>query len=331
MKDKLPYTCICCGYEAIQKNDMRKHLYKKKPCPQTKNIIELTDQIKDHIMKNKVYHLPEKTPQQIINNTINYNNTINNLITNMDTADKLTKYISFNDHNLIDIDTKLEDKFKKNVQRLENNRPDQDLDKHVLFEMIDQVCSLAHDGQMKDFNIVYDEKFNRLKLYDSSGVWEESILIVGIRNLLIKIQEYYFDPYERYLIRKIRADDQLNGPRQMRMMEHLKDYYQFIECFDIEPFVKNSINDTEILYNTDDDRYDCLAEFTEENTKLVHEFREKFKKIKDNTTKSFVNDTKKNVIDIIKHISKKNVDELNKKVISLFNMDEDFKKIILSN
>jgi hypothetical protein len=327
MKD--PYTCICCGYETRLKNDMRRHLYNtKNSCPQTKHLIELTDDIKQHILKNRIYILPEKSSQQIINNTINYNNTINNLIANMDTIDKLTKFVGFNNQKLIDVDTKISNKFQKNVARFEANKQDQDIDKHILLEMIDQVCSLVDDN-FKDFNIIYDEKFNRLKLYDSTGVWEESIMIVGVRNLLVKIQEHYFDAYEKYLIRKIRADDQLNGPRQMRMMEHLTDYYRFIGCFDIDPFVKGDINDTEILYNTDDDRYDCCAEYIDENMKLVYEFRDKYVKIRDSTPKSTINDMKKDVISIIKNISKKNLDELNKKMIKLFNMDEDFKKVIL--
>jgi Mg2+ and Co2+ transporter CorA len=115
----------------------------------------------------------------------------------------------------------------------------------------------------------------------------------------------------------------------MRMMEHLTDYYRFIGCFDIDPFVKSEINDTEILYNIDDDRYDCYAEYIDENMKLVYEFRDKYIKIRDSTPKSIINETKKEVVNIIKNISKKNVDELNKKVINLFNMDVEFKKIIL--
>jgi hypothetical protein len=310
------------------------HLFNlKKPCPRLLNDIELTDDIRNYILANRIYHIPEKepSPQQVINQTINYNNTINNLITNMDTVDKLTKFVSFNspESKLIDVDSKLAKNFKKNVARLEANKPDQDVDKHVILEMVCQVCELVDANAMKDFNIIYDEKFNRLKLYDSTGSWEESILTTGVRNLLIKVQEHYFDAYEKYLIRKIRADDQLNGPRQMRMMEHLTDYYKFIGCFDIDPFVKGDINDTEILYNMDDDRYDCYAEYTDANRKLVYEFRDKYIKIRDSTTKCFANETKKEVVNIIKNISKKNVDELNKKVINLFNMDEEFKKLIL--
>jgi hypothetical protein len=55
IKKKPPYTCLCCEYTTLFKNDMRKHLYKKEPCPKIKNLIDLTDEIKIHILKNRIY------------------------------------------------------------------------------------------------------------------------------------------------------------------------------------------------------------------------------------------------------------------------------------
>jgi hypothetical protein len=53
------YECVCCGYKTSLKTDMRRHLYTaKKNCPKTENIIELTDEIKEHILANRVYHIP---------------------------------------------------------------------------------------------------------------------------------------------------------------------------------------------------------------------------------------------------------------------------------
>ena len=155
-------------------------------------------------------------------------------------------------------------------------------------------------------------------MYDTTGSWEEYFMSLGIRNLFIKIQEYYFDSYEKYLIRKIRFDDQLNGPRQMRMMEHLVDYYRFIACFEIDPFVYNEITDHDIVYDKD------------ETNELVFEFRQKYNTVKNSLSKSLMNETKKEVTNLIKNISKKNIEELNKTVINLFNMDEEFKSLIVS-
>lgn len=54
------YGCPRCGYETDIKQSMNLHLYKKKkPCPATVNNIELTDEIKEYILNNRVYKIPE--------------------------------------------------------------------------------------------------------------------------------------------------------------------------------------------------------------------------------------------------------------------------------
>lgn len=64
IKMLIPYTCIRCGYNTHDKRLMRRHLYdKKKDCPGQINPIDLTDEIRETILKNKKYIIPnsEKT------------------------------------------------------------------------------------------------------------------------------------------------------------------------------------------------------------------------------------------------------------------------------
>ena len=58
-----PYTCFRCGYETKIRNSMNRHLYLlQKTCPGIQhNEIELTNEIKDCIMKHRVYCAPPKT------------------------------------------------------------------------------------------------------------------------------------------------------------------------------------------------------------------------------------------------------------------------------
>ncbi len=52
----IPYTCCCCNFQSRDKNDMRRHLYgRKKKCPKTMTDIELTDDVKEYILENRVY------------------------------------------------------------------------------------------------------------------------------------------------------------------------------------------------------------------------------------------------------------------------------------
>ena len=175
-------------------------------------------------------------------------------------------------------------------------------------------------------NVIFDQKFNKLKLYDM-GKWHELIVIQGVTTLLSKIQEHYFNLYECYLIRKIEVSN-IGLQDKAVIKDKLAEYYKFIGCFQIDPFVKDK-NDSEILYNQTDDRYDSFQEQTDENTDLPIRYTNLYYKIKGETKTSEINKHQKTIIDIVKKNCLKNVDELNKRVAILFNMDEEFKQTIL--
>lgn len=114
MPKKQNYECIRCGYQTDSKSHMQKHLFlKKKPCPQTKNLIELTDDIKNHILDNRIYIIPTPVKPPKVTNII----TNNNLIINMDTIDKLTKYTEYKQVEIVDfsdsVDMKMRDRADK--------------------------------------------------------------------------------------------------------------------------------------------------------------------------------------------------------------------------
>jgi hypothetical protein len=52
------YTCPCCNFITKNKGDMRRHFHVKKPCPSLTGII-LTDDIKKHVLSNRVYRANE--------------------------------------------------------------------------------------------------------------------------------------------------------------------------------------------------------------------------------------------------------------------------------
>lgn len=325
-----PYVCICCGYSTFLKNDMRKHFYKKlKPCPKSANDIELTDEIREYILVNRVYHIPVQPPvtNNTVNQIINNNNTINNYVASMDAVEKINKYLSFNDISLLDYGDTIENKFKTHAKRFEEGKSDHlALDKYGILDVIDQASSLANQ-EFQNLNILYDEKFNKLKLYDL-GKWNDVLVTNGVRTLLTKIQEFYFDQYECYLIRKIEYSGIPAYEKQV-FKERLHNYYRFLGCFDIDPFVKGK-NDSEIKYNMDDDRNDPYAPYTDENRAVPIKYLDMYVKVCGETMKNDIIRIKREVIEIVKKNSKKNVDDLNKKIVVLFNMDEEFKTTMLA-
>jgi hypothetical protein len=194
------------------------------------------------------------------------------------------------------------------------------LNQERLLDIVDEVSKICSGQEFKDFNIMYDSKFDELKMYES-GTWENMFMEKGVKKLVGTIQSYYLDKYESYLLRKCKSGS-ISLIERNSVHEMLTEYYRFLGCFDLEPYVKNR-PDSEIVNKPDDD--EALESYTFET-----EFFQLYTRAVDSITKSELKSMKKNVVDIIRRNTKKNIDELNKRVMSLFNMDEKFKDIMVN-
>lgn len=318
------YTCPRCGYKTSLCNDMRRHLYsKKKVCPGQVNDVDLTDEIKGTIMKNRIYFIPkqEKTSTNTIIN--NYNN-VNNFIAGMDAIEKLEKYIKHKNVELLSIEQSVEDKYSNTVQRLENDswKYGFELKTDDLLDVIDQVSKIhlrsLEDNNVKSFedlNIVYDKSADKLKIFD--GEWEEMLLNRGVKKILLVIQSYYWDAYECFMLRNIYTG--IDAFKKQKLRELLIEYYKFVGCFDVEPFVKNKENE------------DILGRPCREDDvfSISDEYYQIYLKTRDNIKKSEINAVKKTVLEIIRKNSDRNITELNKRVFEMFNVDEGFKNNVV--
>ena len=58
------YTCIRCSYNTKLKPNMYRHFYFNKKCPATNKDIDLTDDVKQYILNNRIYknYKPNKNP-----------------------------------------------------------------------------------------------------------------------------------------------------------------------------------------------------------------------------------------------------------------------------
>lgn len=323
---KQPYTCICCGYETIYKTAMNTHLYtKKKQCPKIINDIELTDEIKQYILDNRMYKIPAVpiTAQVTnnINNTnniINSNNTVYNFIANMDTVEKITKYTEHKKIDIIDFTQNVEDKFSIKAKRLENNnfKYGFELKNSDFLDIINEISYICNGKQIEELNILYDIKLNRFKLFED-GDWEEMLVEKGIKKIIIILQGALFDAYEFYLIININSDKSYQKKQELK--ELLQEYYKFIGCFGVNPAVKDK-SDGYILKDEENDIYD-----------LSDKYWNLYKLEVDNLKTKEISTIKKEVLDIIKRNTIRNIDEMNKKVVELFQVDEIFKQKILLN
>lgn len=307
---------------------MRVHLFSnKKKCPALRNDVELTDEIKNHILENRVYIIKTgvtATPVTTTTNIINNYHVMNSLLSSMDPVEKITKYINYKNLEITDIDDHIEEKFIVKTKRLEGNKyKNFSMSIQDMLEVVDSVTTMC---QVENFNIIYDDKLNKLKVF-TFGTWKSSLIDGGIKELIEKIQSCYLDSYECFLLRKYN-----NGSvfEMKQASEHIEEYYKFISFFDITPYVLDK-NNNQIIYNSDDERFHQDINDSElKNYSIQDHWYPSYKKIRDNITVKEYNKITKTVTDIIKRNSRNNVVELNKKMMELFQMDETFKVKVIN-
>lgn len=307
---------------------MRKHLLSlKKPCPSSRLTIELTDDIKQHILDNRVYHLPEPPTNPNINiiNNINTNNTIANFVNKLEIKDKLGKYLDFKQLELQDLGTTLEEKYGSKVRRMERNgfKYGFVLQAQDLMGVIDEMSSIKRDdATFEDLNLMFNPKYQKLMIYDN-GDWDEHLIDNGISRIIVLVKEYFLDTYEIFLIRRIRE--------ALTALEHLTDYYKFIACFRVQPYIKGQ-PDNKILYNSDDPRFEAKSAFHDISAhSIVDHFYPKYQEISDGLSRGEISEMKRKVLEIIKRNSSRNIDEFNKRIVDLIRMDDGFKSTIFTN
>jgi hypothetical protein len=307
MSKKEPYTCPRCQYFTSRKANMRKHLYgAKKSCPASTVDIELTDTIKNYILDNRIYHPPKQTQQQIINQQINNNNTIINFVNKMDFQDKLVQYLGYLDTDLLEYQDTIETKYEKQVDRLEKkSKGFQKYDTLSLDGLINVLHTCTTTNDVQEMNVMYDKVLNRLHIY--GGEWEPYLFKEGVKELIEKIQEVYLDYYEEYLLRQYSVGSVFD---KQCIKEALKEYYEFLECFHVDPRLTTSPED-------------WVQDLCDGDIGRLHI------KVKDELRASKLREVKKTVYDVIKTNCTASVLELNKKIVDLIKMDEMFKNKVL--
>ncbi len=313
----IPYTCFRCNYKSKNKTCMRRHFDKKKKCPAVslKHDIELTDEIKEKILENRQYFLPEikeeKVEPTIIKNITNYN-TMYNYINNMDSIEKLDKYMNYKQLETVPLENNIEYKFATRIDKMKEDKFQYgyDLGNNRLFDIIDEISKIRH---LSELNIIYDDKLKELNLF-KSGSWENFLVDRGLREIILTMKDFFLDHYEIYLLRKIYVSE-TNFRKKNEYKEFLEEYYKFIGCFDIKPYIEDK-NDCDILGDEDGD-YGVY--------KIEELWMSKYKEIVDNMKRYEINKIKKAVDNILKNNTKKNIKKLNSELIDLITNDEEFK------
>lgn len=327
----IKYTCPSCGYDTEKKTMMYRHFFERKTtCPRTKADIELTNDIKSYVLANRIWNASSTSPpttNTTINtiNTINNFQCINNFVSNMNPMDKLQKYVDYNDLMTVNFGDYIEDTYKNEIRKLEKDkyRYGYKLERKHFMEIIDKLSG-GETRDVDNINVIYDDSLMKLKIYNNDS-WESHLIESGLQELITIIKANFLDTYETYLIKKI-YDSNTTALEKTKNRESLFEYYKFISIFYVEPYVKGKTNE-ELLTNNIGD---CESHDIDSNS-IQDELMPKYHEILNSTMKSETSKIKKDIIEIVKRNSKNNIKELNKKIVTLFNMDENFKQIILKS
>ena len=313
------YICPRCNYSTIQKSDIRTHLYRKNICSDT-NGLELTDDIREKVIINHVYR-PTITSvscgenmsvDKLINQTINNNYQINNYVSQLNLEDKLVGYLDYHGKHLMDIEEHLESHFDLKSKRLEDPRyrATYGMERQDFLELVNGATKVDSD-RLDHFNVIYDQKIKQLKMY--RGKWETTLLERGVCDLVSLIKSYFLNNYEIYLIRRIH-DSKRHFSDRNDCRRHLEEYYQFLVAFDLLPDISTMDDDEVLGRNLIEGRNDYLQD---------HHL-EKYYEIKGQTKPSDCQKMRRQVIEIVKQNTVHNIQEVNKCMISLLKIDQDF-------
>ena len=349
---KDPYSCPACGYFTEVKASMRYHLYmRNEPCPTSRIVIDLTDDIKAFIMKNRVYHVPAAVPPPATHTTINNIQTVHSYISNIPSMKKILCFLMHNDISTTPLDQRISKGFSKNIKRLESNPKS-----YVLKEadFLETINGASTNNRIENMNILYDKRDNKISVYD--GRWRSYLVETGVKVVLVAIQQCYFDAYECYLIRNLHCHD-VAGRQVARapFEELLIEYYKFISHFDLVPFIKDKL-DRDILTASfagdgdgegegcgdgdgdceGDDDGDGDGDGDEDGDdgdegamNISDTYMAKFDRVRDSVSKHERLSVKKTVVDIIKCNCRASAAHVNAQVAELFRMDSEFKQLIM--
>ena len=287
-----PYTCARCNYVTKIKRDIKLHFTRKTICPKI-NDIELTDEIKESIIRDRIYHKPKEpaVPQTINNNQTIYNNiNIENYIAKTPPDEKINKLLEHFNHDMPNLKeipyfrrmrrSLIEHKDHPDESRKEECRHIDDIFKTI----IDFLQSFFED---EEDNNVYNcfIKSNIFHMFDDDE-WQKRTIPKGMKHFIKILKTMVFDAYEVCLIRQM-----TNWKLRQKAKESLKDYYSLIYSFDNLPtFMEERNNDNKLLYNKNDHEYDNpdydSFEYIDQLSTIWSEVRKEMKEYKINKNSS---------------------------------------------
>lgn len=310
-----PYTCYRCGYETHHKAHIKNHFNRKKICPATIRNDELTDEIKNEILRSRIYRPPPEASVPSINNQIyNYNNlgTIMNVICkNIPEEQRITKFVEYNQKEMLCLCDDIEIMFKTEVRKLRNDKCFKGyfLDIDEIYEVFDKILKLKY-ADFSDMNIIYNKHHNKFNILDDTCEWEDFLMEKGIKYIIEQVQDGYLHEYERYVVSNILT---LSGQDKQTYKEHLREYYKFLSTFNMLPLCSTKNKNMQSDFVT---------------PQIIDEMYPMYTLIRDTIKLTESNELRRRFIDLIKKGCERNSKNFYTEFYNLYNTNENFKQYI---
>jgi len=314
-KTKDPYLCPRCGYETKRKPAMRRHLYDlKNPCPGQKNKIILTEEIKQEILRDRVYEI--KTVEDKTKCTLN----LTNCVIEMDPKDKIDSIHLWNDQKPLNFGDKIEQNHGKIIKKLEDRslKYGFGLQKNNFLEIVDQSVHINSASDLHKVNLLYIKELNKIAIYHDDE-WIYYLFESGLNRIIDIIRNYYLTSYEKYMLYKIFVDKSASAFEANIYKNLLNEYFSFLVAFEVYPSSKDEKNE------------DFLSGFSHDNPYFISDFcMTRYNEQKNIMKRADISRIRRSIGDIVKTNSGANMKLLNKHIIDLAVNDEDFKFHLLS-
>jgi len=321
------YVCPRCLYTTTLRDRMKRHFETlKKPCP-NRTGVQLTNEIKNEVLLSHIYvalrpvspqPIQDKSGQaQTVHKTINNFNTINNIVSNMESMEKIKMIADHQGIRQIDFEDHLERDFQHRLERLEQDKfvGGYCLNHDGLLKLVDGATRME-DDDLNRFSVLFDKTLNRVKIL-SCGKWDTYLEEIGIKEIIRLLKSYFLDSYELYLIKHLHGTDLKKDRVSMR--EHLDIYYKLIATFELDAIICSQTDQMVLGYILKENNEFYLADY----------YGKIFRDIKNTTKISDKNKIKRMITNIVKENSTHNLNKVNKIMLDLVKTDKEFLKQLI--
>lgn len=231
-------------------------------------VVELTDEVKEFILKNRIYK-PPVSPIASNITQINKYNQVNNYVNQLNIKEKAEAVLEHRGIPPLCVFKKIEGELKREHKFMERKGIDFYLDDLESFaNIVERVCMCK---TLSEISVLYTPKTDQLHIFCDKS-WNSMPIKDGTVRVMSLLNDNFFYHYERYLILQMMHHDASNPIRKTIIMEKLGKLYNILATFDLLPLVNEdatSHNDSNSTTYVEVEEYKKVARNLDRKEKAI--------------------------------------------------------------